>query len=190
MVVKSMVGLESFMDSATEGWSLVATKASIERVARAIQGRNDLLVYEPDVSFRPLRGNPVLRREISCRRCFALQLVDSPWTVLLRTVDWITPEDALVVRRMAGEISSQLVTESLASVAAYDGAECRRFRFGMELSRVDTDDPGADFLDFCHEQEFHLPGCFIGFDGEQATLYLENTTPSEVRRVDRLLMRV
>ncbi|MFO0819233.1 MAG: hypothetical protein U1A77_14900 [Pirellulales bacterium] len=189
MVVKSVVGLESFMDSASEGWSLVATKAPLERVARVIQRRDDLLVYEPDVSFRPLRGNPVLRREIKRRRCFALQLVDSPWTVLLRTVDWITPEDALHVRRMAADLSSQLVTETLASVAAYEGAECRRFRFGMELSRVDTDDPGADFLEFCHEQEFHLPACFIGFDGDQATLYLENTSPAEVRRVDRLLLR-
>ena len=117
-------------------------------------------------------------------------MAGSPWSVLLRTVDWITTEDALATRRLAADLSSDLVTEALASIAAYDGAECRRFRFGMELGRVDTDDPGVDFLDFCHEREFWLPGCFIGCEGDPATLYLEDVTPSQVCRIDRLLLKV
>lgn len=68
MVVTTMRGFEAFMDSATEGWSLVAVRTPIDRLARAVQRRDEVLVYEPDVSFRPLRGNPILRNELHRRR--------------------------------------------------------------------------------------------------------------------------
>ncbi|MFO0867956.1 MAG: hypothetical protein U0935_03335 [Pirellulales bacterium] len=186
MILQFKPGFAAFMDAATEGWSLVAVRAPIERVARVFQQRDEVLAYEEDVTFRPLRGHPQLQLERAERWAFLLQLAGNPWSVLLRTVDWITPGDALGVRRWAAELSSRLVTEALSSVGAYHGAECRRFRFGQEVGRVDTDDPETDFLSFCAEHDFQLPACFIGGDEIQATLYLDDLAPAELRRVDRL----
>jgi hypothetical protein len=189
MIAKQQLGFEAFMDSATEGWSLVAIRGPIERLEQVLRQRAEVLAYETDVPPEPLAGNPVLKQEVNCRRGFAIQLADSPWSVLLRTVDWITPYDAIAVRKMAALLSRESGATTMASIGAYDGAECRLFRHAMEVARIDTDDPYLDLLEFCEEQEFNLPGCFIGFNGHAATLYLEDVAADAIHRCDRVVLR-
>ncbi|MFO0904443.1 MAG: hypothetical protein U0939_15670 [Pirellulales bacterium] len=189
-MMMTQCGFEQFMEAASEGWSWLAVRTNLERLARGLQRRSDVLIYEPEASYRRLQGHPVLRDELGRRQAFALQLVGAPWSVLLRTVDWVTTGDALAVRRMAAELSSDLVTEAVASVGAYGGAECRCFRFGKEVGCVDSDDPASGLFEFLEERDLWLPPCFIGTEGERATLYVEPLAGLQLRRVDRVVLRM
>lgn len=189
MLVSTQRGIESFMEAASEGWSWLAVRSPLERMARALQQSTNVVIYEPEVSYRPLRGNPVLRDELDRRHAFAVQWRGSPWSFLLRTIDWITTVDAVATRRMAAELSSHLVTETVASIGAYGGAECRYFRYGKEVGRVDSDDPTSGLYEFLDEREIWLPACFIGSHGDCPTLYLDSSGDVPVRRVDRVLLK-
>lgn len=186
------IGFDEFMSSATEGWSLVAIRGSVERTALAMQRRRDVVRYRTDVVPRELMGHPVICREAHQRRAFLIQLEESPWTIMLRTVDWIRPEDAVGARKLASDLSRTMQGVTLSSIGAYDGAECRLFDNGQEIARVDTDDLTQDFMEFCEQQQLALPGCFIGFDENDAdaTLYLQDFPLAYVNRIDQFVLKI
>ena len=189
MNVVTSEGLEPFMESAKNGWSFLAAKASHERFVRAIERRTTVLRHRRRVEPRlQLFAGERLEQpnHSTARHAFLVHVNESPWTILLRTVDWISPADALATKRLAAELSHDLAATTAASIGVYGGAECRVFRHGQEIERYDTDEAFHAFHDFCVEQGLTLPGLQIGREGREAALYVERGALGEFTRVDYL----
>ncbi|HEY2587450.1 MAG TPA: hypothetical protein VGI81_17020 [Tepidisphaeraceae bacterium] len=186
-------GITTFAQN-QQGWSFVAVRAPVERVAEALAGRAGVVRHERDVRPEPMEEEAGIRVEHERRHAFLLQMKVSDWAALVLTVHWFQNSDALFATLLAADLSEALCTKA---VAAWDddfsGATAIVCDKGRKSAAV-SDEEDTDAFDALFDDEgLSLPECFISAKddkggGDDARLLVAD--PSEVERADYFLLTV
>jgi hypothetical protein len=176
-----------------QGWSFVAVRAPVERVAEALTKRAGVLRHEPNVRVQPMGENAAIQGEHERRHAFLVKPSGGEWAALVLTVHWFENADALFATLLAAELSEALGTRA---VAAWDddfsGTSAIVCDKGQKSAVLGDEEDADAFAAFFQDQRLALPECFISTDGaktdDEAQLLAGN--PSDVERADHFLLAV
>lgn len=182
-------GIEKFVGN-QQGWSFMAVKAPMEEVAAALGRRAGVIARTENVKPLKMKKDLSIQPVEEKRDAFLVKFKKSEWPVLIQTVHWFKSCDAVMATALAGALSKELKTMA---VAAWDddfsGSTMMVCEKGARTRTIsdEVDDWEAMYL-LCYEQGIHVPHCFI--DNEDGKAALHVTTPSEVERVDHVVLAV
>jgi hypothetical protein len=188
-----------FAKENADGWSLVAVRAPLRKIAPLLQSDALVLEYQPAATLGVISkgedglsydadGEMVSLTPVPGRRtCFAVQPSGSDWCILFRTVYWVQLEDIEWVQKAAQSLSSRLETTTVASSGGEHGCLCSVYEAGKEkrkLSGVDRKKIASSF----DELGISLPLCFIG--GNPPNLLATSKVIKSIEQADRFEMKV
>lgn len=185
-------GITAFVRN-QQGWSFVAVRAPIERVAEALAGRAGVLRHAPDVRPQAMQEDAGIQGEHERRHAFLVKMRGSEWAVLVLTVHWFQNADALFATLLAADLSETLATRA---VAAWDddfsGSTAIVCDNGRKSAACNDEEDSDAFDALFDEGGISLPECFISTEGaksgDEARLLVAD--PSAVERADAFLLAV
>jgi len=196
-IVFGVQDFRSWYYSSQPEWSVAMVRAPLAEVAHTYAGIVKSSRWETDIAGKQVRS--------AKRGVFLLQLKDSAWTIILRSLGWLDEEGITDIEHEARELSSHLKTRTYTYLADdTSGAEayqlyesgqllekachCDGFTFESRLRKQpkfnSTLFPDPVFAD----EEVYLPACYPEDDGLAAKLVVEGLKPGDVARADYIVL--
>jgi hypothetical protein len=192
----------NFVNDTEPEWTLLAVKAPIEQAAGAFADLRKTDRWLHDVPRRDSKEDDDLDTSLA----MALQLRDSPWTVIIRDLfDYTEPGHkgiAQDARTLSAKFKTRAIAfsgEDTAGVLAYDlfdgGQLLERaeweeggefFVFRSTLRKQPTiNEVGQEFADeVFREQGIYVPACYAKSEEEDAWICVEKVSADSIERAD------
>jgi hypothetical protein len=192
----------NFVNDTEPEWTLLAVKAPIEQAAGAFADLRKTDRWLHDVPHRDSRQED----DMDTSMAMALQLRDSPWTVIICDLFDYTEPGHKGIAQNAKALSVKFKTraiafsgEDTAGVLAYD-----LFENGLLLERAEWEDGGEFFVfrstlrkqpaitevgqefadEVFREQGIYIPACYAKSEEEESWICVEKVSANSIERAD------
>ena len=182
-------GIERFVQD-QQGWSVMAVRAPIEEVSKALGKRPGVVARTENVKALKMKKDLGIQPAEETRDAFLVKFKKSDWPVLIQTAHWFKSCDAVMVTALACALSKELKTTAMAAWDDdFSGSTMIVCEKGKRTQTVSDESDGWEAMyAFCYERGIYLPNCFIAGDGKKAALHVEK--PAEVERADHVVLSV